>query len=285
MSSPARPAAATLSSEIAVRRGRALTISKGWVASFSHRIPTAHGDRWCGHNCDIRVELIGPPDPLGMVWDYGALGPAKRLFEQVDHRHLDDLLPGLPAPCGDLLQLLGDYLQDQLTAQGDLAFAHLVGNVRVVDAWPAPDAPAWRSTRAMRFHAHHRLDGLPDGHKCRRDHGHGYQWGVEIDPAATGTPGAALEPAVAFVRRELHQRSLNEVLGSNPTAEYLAAVLGTQFVDQLQIPGIVRVVVAETPTTTAEWSPGGAATMTAPAGVASVPSPAGGAPGEGGCSG
>jgi hypothetical protein len=32
-----------------------------------------------------------------MVWDFGALRPAKEVFERVDHRHLDDLLPGLPA--------------------------------------------------------------------------------------------------------------------------------------------------------------------------------------------
>lgn len=52
--------------------------------------------------------------------------------------------PGLPAPCGDLLQLLADYLHDQLAAQADLPFAHLVRDVQVVDAWPDASAPACR---------------------------------------------------------------------------------------------------------------------------------------------
>jgi 6-pyruvoyltetrahydropterin/6-carboxytetrahydropterin synthase len=190
-----------------------------------------------------------------MVWDYGALGPAREVFERVDHRHLDDLLPGLPAPCEDSALLLADYLGDQLT-RTDLPFAHLVGDVTVVDAWPDATSPAWGLVaRPLRFHAAHRLDGLPDGHKCRRQHGHGYQVGVQIDPAATGTPRSALQPAEAFIHHELHQRSLNEVLGPNPTAEQLAETLGTHFIGELQIPGVMRVLVAETPTTLAVWRP------------------------------
>jgi 6-pyruvoyltetrahydropterin/6-carboxytetrahydropterin synthase len=153
-----------------------------------------------------------------------------------------------------MLQLLADYLHDQLAAQADLPFAHLVGDVQVVDAWPDASAPAWRSViHPIRFHAAHRLEGLPEGHKCRNQHGHGYQLGVAINPAATGNIVKALQPAEAFVRQALHQRSLNEILGSNPTAELLAETLGAHFTGELQIPGIVCVLVAETPTTLAEW--------------------------------
>ena len=66
---------------------------------------------------------------------------------------------------------------------------------------------------------------------------------------------SALQPAEAFLRRELHQRSLNEVLGLNPTAEQLTQTLGTHFVGELGIPGVVCVLVAETPTTLAVWRP------------------------------
>jgi hypothetical protein len=121
-----------------------------------------------------------------MVWDFGALGPAREVFERVDHRHLDDLLPGLPASSEDTAQLLADFLGDQL-ARADLPFAHLVGDVAVVDAWPDAGSWAWESVvRPLRFHAAHRLDGLPDGH-------------------------------------ELHQRSLNEVLGrTQPRSSWLS---------------------------------------------------------------
>jgi 6-pyruvoyl-tetrahydropterin synthase len=176
------------------RCGGAITISKGWLVSFSHLVPTASGGGLVWAQLRRSVELTGPPDRVGMVWDFGALGPAKEVFERVDHRHLDDLLPGLPAPCEDTAQLLGDYLGDQL-ARADLPFAQLVDDVTVVDAWPDVDSRAWGSVaRPLRFHAAQRLDGLPDGHKCRRQHGHGYQVGVQIDPAATGTPAPRCGP-------------------------------------------------------------------------------------------
>ncbi|HEX5877819.1 MAG TPA: 6-carboxytetrahydropterin synthase [Actinomycetota bacterium] len=88
---PGAAATATLPWVTTDRPGGAITISKGWLVSFSHLVPTASGEGWCGHNCDVRVELTGPPDRVGMVWDFGALGPAREVFDRVDHRHLDDL--------------------------------------------------------------------------------------------------------------------------------------------------------------------------------------------------
>jgi hypothetical protein len=96
------------------------------------------------------------------MWDFGALGPAEQLFERVDHRHLDDPLPGRPAPCQDLLQLLADYLQDQLAAQADLPFVHLIGAYRWCMPGRTPASPTWQSTaRPMRVHAPHRLEIYP----------------------------------------------------------------------------------------------------------------------------
>jgi hypothetical protein len=190
-----------------------------------------------------------------MVWDFGALGPAKEVFERVDHRHLDDLLPGLPAPCEDTAQLLADYLGDQL-ARTDLPFAHLVGDVAVVDAWPDADSRAWGSVAPVAAVPRRSSPGRPA------------RWPQVPPPTRSRVPGrrpdrpggdrrarSALQPAEAFIRHELHQRSLNEVLGPNPTAEQLAATLGAHFVGELQIPGVMLVLVAETPTTLAVWRP------------------------------
>ena len=234
-----------------------LTISKSWLVSYSHRVPTPRGQGWwCGHNCEVVLRLAGQLGPDDMVWDYGALGPVKALLERtVDHHHLDDLLPGLPASCDDTARRVAGFVREQLVMDPGVPFAPLARDVRVADTWPDASSPAWRSVaRPLRFHAAHRLERLPKRHKCRRQHGHGYQIGVELNPAAGGSPMAAQQPAEAFVRRHLHQRSLNEVLG-NPTAERLAEFLGAHFTGELDIPGIVRVVVAETPTTTAEWRP------------------------------
>jgi 6-pyruvoyltetrahydropterin/6-carboxytetrahydropterin synthase len=155
----------------------------------------------------------------------------------------------------DTARRVAGFVREQLIMDPDAPFAALARDVQVADTWPDASSPAWRSVAwPLRFHAAHCLERLPDGQKCRRQHGHGYQIGVELDPAAGGSPTTSQQPAEAFVRRHLHQRSLNEVLG-NPTAERLAEFLGARFTGELDIPGIVRVVVAETPTTTAEWRP------------------------------
>jgi hypothetical protein len=190
-----------------------------------------------------------------MIWDFGALGPAKEVFERVDHRHLDDLLPGLPAPCEDTAQVLADYLGDQLT-RTDLPFAHLVGDVSVLDAL-----------------AGRQLTGVGVGRPAvavprRPSPGRPARWPQVPTPTRSRVPGRRSDrpggdrharvraaAAEAFLRHELHQRSLNEVLGPNPTAEQLAAALGAHFVGELQIPGVVRVLVAETPATLAVWRP------------------------------
>jgi 6-pyruvoyltetrahydropterin/6-carboxytetrahydropterin synthase len=236
-------------------------IAKAFGASFSHKVPTPSGLLWCGHNCNVIVQLTGELDPKrGWVRDYGDLASVKPLLERtVDHHHLDEtLLPGLPSSCDDTARQVGRFVQEQLA--GDPAsrrFAKLVCGVQVVDAWPDRSWSVWRSIeRPITFHAHHRLLGLPEDHKCSRDHGHGYMEGFEIDRAVVGNVTDTLRPVEAFVRRDLNQRSLNEALdGLNPTAEHLAAFLGRHAIEKLGIQGIVRVVVAETPATTAVWRP------------------------------
>jgi 6-pyruvoyltetrahydropterin/6-carboxytetrahydropterin synthase len=235
----------------------AIRIAKRWPVSCSHWQPTADGRRWCGHNFAVELGLAGPHlDPVGMIWDYGALGPVKQLLDaRIDHRHLDEVLAGPPATCEDTTQQVAAFVHQQLTADTSLPFAALVCDVDVEDIWHGWLPRPWRSAaQVLRFHAAHRLAGLPPGHQCGRDHGHGYMWGAEVDPAVGGAVSEVLRPAEEFVRRRLHQQLLNEVLGGlNPTAEHLVWFLAMQFTQELKIPGIRRLVVAETPTTLAEW--------------------------------
>lgn len=240
----------------------AFTIAKSWPVSYSHWVPAASGRRWCGHNADVALVLTADQlDPVGMVWDYGQLGPVKDLLERtVDHRHLDDVVGGPPAPCDRTALQLTGFVYEQLVTDPDLPFRSLVHDVRVVDAWPDRLPPAWQGVAGpWRFHAAHRLDGLPEGHQCGRWHGHGYEGGAQVDQGqALDAAGALrlLQPAEAFVRTRLHQHSLNEVLGGlNPTAEHLARFLYHQFTDNLGIRGITRVLIAETPKTLAEYRP------------------------------
>ena len=80
-----------------------------------------------------------------------------------------------------------------------------------------------------RFEAAHRLPRLPDGHKCKRLHGHSFRFEVllcgEVDPE-TGflIDFWEVDRAVAPLLDRLDHHYLNEIEGlENPTSEVLAA--------------------------------------------------------------
>jgi 6-pyruvoyltetrahydropterin/6-carboxytetrahydropterin synthase len=104
--------------------------------------------------------------------------------------------------------------------------------------------------RRYNFAAAHRLPKAPEGHKCRRLHGHSY--GVEIavrgpvDPETGwlidyGAIDAAVKPVIALI----DHRTLNDVPGlENATSEHLCRWLWEKL--DAALPGLHRVSVAET---------------------------------------
>ncbi len=100
------------------------------------------------------------------------------------------------------------------------------------------------------FEAAHLLPNVPDGHKCRRLHGHSYRVTVtvkgEVDPEMGwlidyGDIKAAVEP----VRKRLDHYYLNEIEGlENPTSEILAHWIWERLVDTL--PQLHSIQVHET---------------------------------------
>lgn len=96
----------------------------------------------------------------------------------------------------------------------------------------------------------HSLPNVPEGHKCRRLHGHSFQVEVHVG----GEPGAASGWVMDFaeisaawqpIHEALDHRHLNEVPGlENPTSELLAAWIWDRLVPTL--PGLAAVVVQET---------------------------------------
>jgi len=105
-------------------------------------------------------------------------------------------------------------------------------------------------SRKYDFSAAHYLPRAPEGHKCRRLHGHSYEIEVavrgEVDPETGwlidyGDIDARVKPVVA----ELDHRTLNEVSGlENATSELLCGWLWERLRGDLS--GLHRITVAET---------------------------------------
>lgn len=76
-------------------------ISKEFHFSASHVLLGLAGGHPCGrihgHNYILRVFLQGPLNVHGFVVDYRSLEPIKNyVAEELDHRHLNDVLPMQP---------------------------------------------------------------------------------------------------------------------------------------------------------------------------------------------
>lgn len=119
--------------------------------------------------------------------------------------------------------------------------------------------------KAFSFAAAHHLEHLPADHKCHRVHGHNYTVQVALasdglDPNGFVLDYGLLAPFREYVDGTLDHQDLNEVLGFPPTAELLAQHLhrvATQLLTNANARGfrVLSVVVAETPTTFAEYRP------------------------------
>jgi 6-pyruvoyltetrahydropterin/6-carboxytetrahydropterin synthase len=102
----------------------------------------------------------------------------------------------------------------------------------------------------FRFEAAHWLPKVPEGHKCRRMHGHSFRGEVavrgDVDPA-TGwlIDFADLKRAVDPVVHDLDHYCLNDVAGlDNPTSEMLAIWIWERLAPL--VPGLHRVTIEET---------------------------------------
>ena len=114
-----------------------------------------------------------------------------------------------------------------------------------------------RLSKSFHFEAAHDLPTFPDGHKCRRLHGHSFRFEVvvegDVDPAKGylidyGDIKRAAEPLV----KRLDHYYLNEIEGlSNPTSEVLAVWLWDRLKPAL--PLLSAVIVYETCTSRCEY--------------------------------
>lgn len=120
-----------------------------------------------------------------------------------------------------------------------------------------------RIGKAFQFEAAHRLGGLPEGHKCGREHGHSYTVEVILAGAELSGPGfvadfADLSPVKQHLGEIFDHQHLNLVLEVQPTSENLARVLYDWCAAELRLPQgafVESVRVSETSATWAEYQP------------------------------
>jgi 6-pyruvoyltetrahydropterin/6-carboxytetrahydropterin synthase len=102
----------------------------------------------------------------------------------------------------------------------------------------------------LRFEAAHWLPQVPEGHRCRRIHGHSYQLTVVVEGPVQPESGwvvdyADLEAATKPAVGALDHRLLNEIEGlANPTSEAIAAWLWNRI--RPALPGLVELRLHET---------------------------------------
>ena len=115
--------------------------------------------------------------------------------------------------------------------------------------------------KEFRFEAAHFLPHVPEGHKCRRMHGHSFRGEVvvrgPIDPV-TGwlIDFADLKRAIDPIVVRLDHYLLNEIEGlENPTSELVAVWIWNQLAPQ--IPQLHRITIEETCSSRCHYYGGG----------------------------
>ena len=112
-------------------------------------------------------------------------------------------------------------------------------------------------TKTFGFEAAHWLPTFPEGHKCRRLHGHSFRVDIAVEGEVDPQQGylidfGQIKAAIKPIEARLDHYLLNDIEGlENPTAEMLAKWIYDRLKPELPLLSLVR--VRETCTSAAEY--------------------------------
>jgi 6-pyruvoyltetrahydropterin/6-carboxytetrahydropterin synthase len=130
--------------------------------------------------------------------------------------------------------------------------------VEFADAQGFGDPVAMEIFKEFSIEAAHWLPNVPEGHKCRRMHGHSFQIQVHLEGPVDPLLGwvmdfAEIKAAFAPIEERIDHYCLNEVPGlENPTSENLARWIWREL--RPALPLLSKVVVRETCTSGCVYS-------------------------------
>ena len=114
-----------------------------------------------------------------------------------------------------------------------------------------------RLSKSFHFEAAHDLPTFPDGHKCRRLHGHSFRFDVVVEgevPQASGylIDYGEIKAITDPIHDQIDHRCLNEIAGlENPASEMIAKWLWDRM--QPTLPMLAEIIVYETCTSRYEY--------------------------------
>ncbi len=124
------------------------------------------------------------------------------------------------------------------------------GIVPVFNFDSAPYNSTMELFRVFQVEAAHFLPHVPDGHKCKRLHGHSFRIEIHItgpvkEPAGWVMDFADLKQVFEPIYRQLDHHYLNEIEGlENPTSENLARWIWQRLKPEL--PELSKILIQET---------------------------------------
>lgn len=155
----------------------------------------------------------------------------------LDYRHLNEQLVD-PSDI-NIARWLARQLADPALGQMEIGIDSTERQGALLDA--AGQAHVWRR---YVFQSAHRLPNVPEGHKCGRMHGHGFEVIVQAR-ADEGVDYDRLDAVWAPLQDALHYACLNELAGlENPTSEMMSSWIWQRL--QAQLPSLSLVTVYET---------------------------------------